>query len=291
MHEYLESIGFSGLKTRKQLKSLLSDVQESYDYEEIWSSVDDLDFCEYRKEYGEAIGISIFGSLDEYGDLDIESHVPYFVGKGITSYADVIVERRVDRELYVGICEEPKIGVTLIFHLQNMMEYKKRMAYDSIKKNSVTLTLSGLSKEGVVLFPIQKTEVEKQSTMEESRNRMMLLSAARNGDQKAMETLTMEDMNLYSKATERLATEDILSIVDTYFMPYGVECDCYSIMGIIMDVKESVNDLTEEELYILTLDVNELQFDICVPKHKLFGEPAVGRRFKGNIWLQGKINF
>ena len=120
---------------------------------------------------------------------------------------------------------------------------------------------------------------------------MMLLSAARNGDQKAMETLTMEDMNLYSKASKRLATEDILSIVDTYFMPYGVECDCYSIMGIITEIKECVNDLTEEELYLLTLDVNELQFDVCVPRHKLFGEPKVGRRFKGNIWLQGKINF
>lgn len=291
MHEYLESIGFSGLKTKKQLKSLLSEVQESYDYEEVCSSVDDMDFCEYRKEYGERIGISIFGSLDEYGDFETESHVPYFMGKGITSYVDVVVERRMEKELYVGICEEPKIGVTLIFHLQNMMEYKKRMFCGAIKKNSATLTLSGLSKEGIVLFPIQKTEEEKQSTLEESRNRMLLLSAARNGDHKAMETLTMEDMNLYSKATERLATEDILSIVDTYFMPYGVECDCYSIMGIIKEVGECVNDLTEEELYILTLDVNELQFDVCVPKHKLFGEPEVGRRFKGNIWLQGKINF
>ena len=35
MHEYLEAIGFSGLKFRKHLKMLLSDVEESYDHEEI----------------------------------------------------------------------------------------------------------------------------------------------------------------------------------------------------------------------------------------------------------------
>ena len=26
-------------------------------------------------------------------------------------------------------------------------------------------------------------------------------------------------------------------------------------------------------------------------KREVMGEPAVGRRFKGNVWLQGKINF
>ena len=74
-------------------------------------------------------------------------------------------------------------------------------------------------------------------------------------------------------------------------MPYGVECDIYSIMGEILSVKEAENVITKEKLYQLRLDVNELQFDICVPKKEVLGEPEVGRRFKGNIWLQGEINF
>ncbi len=291
MHEYLGAIGFSELKTRKQLKSLLADVQESYDYEEVRASVEDVDFCEYRKEYGENIGISIFGGLYDYGEFEKEYYIPYFYGKGITSYADVAVKKHMEKEQYVGICEEPKIGINLIFHLQNIMEYKQKTMFGNIKKNSATITLSGLANEGMILFPIQKTEVEEKSGMEESRNRMLLLSAARDGDKKAIETLTMENMNLYSQVTERLATEDVLSLVDTYFMPYGIECDCYSILGIITNIQETVNDLTEEEIYIFTLDVNELEFDVCIPKHKVFGEPTVGRRFKGNIWLQGRINF
>lgn len=291
MHEYLEAIGFSGLETRKQLKSLLSDVQESYDYEESRASVHDIDFCEYRKQYGENIGLSIFGGLDEYGEFETEYYVPYFQGKGITSYADITVEKHIEKEMYVGICEEPKIGINLIFHLQNLMEYKQKKLLGAIKKKSATVTLSGLAKEGLILFPIEKTEVEEKSGMEESRNRMMLLSAARDGDKKAIETLNLENMKLYSQITKKLETEDILSLVDTCFMPYGIECDCYSIVGIILEIQETANELTEEELYIFTLDVNELIFDVCIPKHKVFGEPAVGRRFKGNIWIQGRINF
>lgn len=291
MHEYLEAIGFSGLKFRKHLKMLLSDVEESYDHEEIVPFALDMDWCERRKEYGETIGISIFGELDENSKFEKNFYVPYLRGTGITSYADVTVEKRMENEMYVGICEDPKVEISLIFHLQNVMEYKKRQKEGELRSSSATLTLSGLSNEGTILLPIQKTEVEEKSGLEESRNRMMLLSAARSGDQKAMETLTLEDMELYSKVSKRLATEDILSIVDTYFMPYGVECDCYSIMGIITAMRETVNELTEQEVYILTLYVNELQFDICVPKHNVFGESAIGRRFRGIIWLQGKINF
>lgn len=291
MHEYLEAIGFSGLKFRKHLKMLLSDVEESYDHEEIVPFALDMDWCERRKEYGETIGISIFGELDENSKFEKNFYVPYLRGTGITSYADVTVEKRMENEMYVGICEDLKVEISLIFHLQNVMEYKKRQKEGELRSSSATLTLSGLSNEGTILLPIQKTEVEEKSGLEESRNRMMLLSAARSGDQKAMETLTLEDMELYSKVSKRLATEDILSIVDTYFMPYGVECDCYSIMGIITAMRETVNELTEQEVYILTLYVNELQFDICVPKHNVFGEPAIGRRFRGIIWLQGKINF
>lgn len=291
MHEYLEAIGFSGLKFRKHLKMLLSDVEESYDHEEIVPFALDMDWCERRKEYGETIGISIFGELDENSKFEKNFYVPYLRGTGITSYADVTVEKRMENEMYVGICEDPKVEISLIFHLQNVMEYKKRQKEGELRSSSATLTLSGLSNEGTILLPIQKTEVEEKSGLEESRNRMMLLSAARSGDQKAMETLTLEDMELYSKVSKRLATEDILSIVDTYFIPYGVECDCYSIMGIITAMRETVNELTEQEVYILTLYVNELQFDICVPKHNVFGEPAIGRRFRGIIWLQGKINF
>ncbi len=119
----------------------------------------------------------------------------------------------------------------------------------------------------------------------------MLLNAARNGDQTAIETLTLDDIDTYTKVSRRLRNEDVFSIVDTYFMPYGAECDMYSIMGEILAVRVRYNPVTDRKIYHMKLNVNELKFDICVPADSVMGEPEIGRRFKGTIWLQGYINF
>ncbi|MBQ3907312.1 MAG: DUF3881 family protein, partial [Lachnospiraceae bacterium] len=89
----------------------------------------------------------------------------------------------------------------------------------------------------------------------------------------------------------RIRNEDVFSIVDTFFMPYGMECDQYSVMGEIVGMRKVKNSLTGEEVYVLTICSNELTFDVCINIIDLLGEPQVGRRFKGNIWLQGFINF
>ena len=85
--------------------------------------------------------------------------------------------------------------------------------------------------------------------------------------------------------------EDVLSIVDSYFMPYGMECDQYQILGTILFFTKVSNNMTKESLYQMTIECNGLTFDICINEKDLLGEPDVGRRFKGNIWLQGNINF
>ena len=154
----------------------------------------------------------------------------------------------------------------------------------------ISITLSGLCNYGMILLPIMKNPEQEKIRKEESKNRMMLLSAARNGDQSAMESLTLDDLDTYTKVSRRLVTEDVFSIVDTYFMPFGIECDNYSILGEILNIRITENWQTGEELYIMHLNVNELKFDVCVPKANVVGEPAVGRRFKGTIWLQGRIN-
>ncbi|MEF9916944.1 MAG: DUF3881 family protein [Lachnospiraceae bacterium] len=291
MHQYLKAIGFDNLKTKRDIKEILSDVENHFTYHELVSCEDGVSFCEYRKEYEDTIGISVCGEMDSNENFDKEYYFPYFRGTGITSYADITVERRIEKEEYVGICEDVKVGVSLIFHLQNGMEYMKEKESGHLPKLSTTVTLSGLALSGTVLFPIMKNEAQKKTRQEESRNRMLLLSAAKNGDQTAIETLTLEDIDTYSKVSQRLNTEDVFSIVDTYFMPYGVECDQYSILGEIREMKLLKNKSTDVELMEITVEVNELVFDICVPKKDILGEPAVGRRFKANIWLQGYINF
>ena len=51
------------------------------------------------------------------------------------------------------------------------------------------------------------------------------------------------------------------------------------------------NYITDEEIYVMTLNLNDLKFEICINKNDVLGEPMVGRRFKGTIILQGKVEF
>jgi hypothetical protein len=74
-------------------------------------------------------------------------------------------------------------------------------------------------------------------------------------------------------------------------MPYGVECDQYSILGEIIDYNIAKNRYTGEDIVFMTIECNEILFDIAINREDLYGEPAVGRRFKGSIWLQGTISY
>lgn len=291
MHKYLKSIGYGNIESRKQLNEFLKNIEESFDCHELISADDQVDFCEYQKECGAGIGVAVCGDMDMEEQFVRQYYYPYFIGSGISSYADVVVEKRMDKDAYVGICEDVKVGISLIFYLQNSVEYLKEMQIGGKEMKFGSVTFAGLCNSGTVLFPVMKNKEQEKKRKEETRNRMMLLSAAKNGDQAAMESLTLDDMDIYSKVSKRLVTEDVFSIVDTYFMPYGVECDRYSIMGEILELHTIENEDTNEELYVMKLDVNELKFDVCVPVKQVLGEPAPGRRFKGNIWLQGRINF
>ena len=237
------------------------------------------------------MGISLCGELDENDVFEPAYYFPYFQGSGISTYSEIAVERKIEKEQYVGMCEDSRIGISLIFTLQNGIEYMRERQAGFVDNLTTSVTLSGLSLSGTILLPVIKDESRLKSEREASDNRKMLLNAARNGDQTAIETLTLDDIDTYSQVSRRLVNEDVFSIVDTYFMPYGIECDLYSIMGEILAVRKRKNTLTGVEVYQMKLNVNELQFDVCVPTESVMGEPEIGRRYKGTIWLQGYINF
>ena len=291
MHRYLKAIGFDNIRTRNDLKSVLADVQNGFNHQTIVSYRPDEDFCEIRKDYGQCMGISLCGELDENDVFEPEYYFPYFQGSGISTYSEIAVERKIEKEQYVGMCEDSKIGISLIFTIQNGIEYMREKQIGFATGVTTSVTFSGLSLGGTILLPVIKDEKQRRSARAAADSRQMLMNAARNGDQTAIETLTLDDIDTYSKMTRRLMTEDVFSIVDTYFMPYGAECDMYSIMGEILAVRVRKNSLTGVTVYQMKLDVNGLQFDICVPAASVMGEPEIGRRFRGTIWLQGYINF
>lgn len=120
------------------------------------------------------------------------------------------------------MCDDIKVGISLIFYLKNRIPYIHAQANGKLPIRGTTLTLSGLSVSGNILFPIQKNEEQVQRVKQATVTRNNLMAAARKGDEDAIETLTLEDMDMYTTISKKIQKEDIFSLVDTYFMPYGV---------------------------------------------------------------------
>ena len=300
MHKYLRAIGFSSMKKRKEYEGLIRFcVQDATDRAYTTKmpplsneeSQEDTMMAVYCRDFANGIGMAVCGEYDEENRFSYDYCFPYLRGDGITSYEDITIERHSEKESYAGICDEIKLGVTLIFYLQNMVPYIKARNTDSLPMKGTSLTLSALSVQGSIMMPLKKNEKDIIKTKKASVSREQLMKAARSGDEDAIESLTLEDMDTYTSISKKIHQNDIYTIIDTYFMPYGVECDLYSIMGEILSVEEVENCVTNEKIVKMSLLCNELTFDVCINKEDLFGEPEVGRRFKGVIWLQGYINF
>jgi hypothetical protein len=284
-------VGFSEITERSKMKEIIQDVVHNYDEKLAVEDHPDGIFVEYSKNYGCDCGITVCGQYDDQNRFHVEYYFPFFRGTGITTQEKVQIERHADKESFAGACDDLRIGITLIFYLQNAAEYMLEAYKMDHPLGNQPLTLSALASEGKILFPVLKDKEAVRVDKEMTQNRNHLIAAARNGDEEAMENLTIEDMDTYSMISQRIATEDVLSIVDTYFMPFGIECDQYNILGEILDFMTFKNVLTGETICQMTVECNDLQFDVCINQKDLLGEPKVGRRFKGVVWLQGQLHF
>jgi len=291
LHQYLRAIGFSNIKSREQLQKVLEKVvAEASDKVFIESDRNSV-LVEYSKDFADFIGITVRGEFDIDNKFSYEFYYPYCKGIHISTEEEVSIERHAEKETFAGVCDDIKVGVSLIFYLQNVLFYLKEKTKEKFTKQGTSVMLSGLSLKGNIMFPINKNEKEKQKIQKAAMTRKQLIAAAMQGDEEAIESLTLEDIDTYTTISRKILKEDVFTLVDSYFMPYGVECDQYSILGEIEDVSLKKNSLTEEEIYFITINCNELLFDICINKQDLLGEPMIGRRFKGIVWMQGKVNF
>ncbi len=290
MHRYLRAVGFSKIQKREEYEELVTFASECYQTEETAVTAEGEDFSERRKAFADQMGLLVRGVYDEKDQFRPEYCIPYFTGKNERFYEDMEIERHAEKESYAGVCDDMNLGVSLIFYVQNVTEYLNRKRYGRMDRATTSLTLSGLSVEGKVLMPVyQKTPVVSEIKSSQERNRM--LQAARDGDEDAIENLTLEDMDTYSMISRRISDEDVFSIVTTHFMPCGVECDHYNVMGEILSVELVENNKTEEKIYVLSIETNEIIMDVCINQKDLLGEPKPGRRFRGIIWLQGLVHF
>ena len=306
MHKFLRAAGFSMYTKKKDIEKLLDLLERQPSITKCVQVDEESNVCEMRAEVASGLGISIVGELNEEGNFEREYYFPYLESNVVGSTEECSVQRHTEKETYSGMVDENRVGITLIFYIQNFLDFREKML-DKIevlekptevnasmriylKPRIGSVCFSGMSIGGKVLLPIKKSQKQIQKAKVSAKERSSLIEAAKNGDEDAMETLTIEDIDLYSQISRRAMKEDLYSIIDSCFMPCGVECDQYSIIGEIKEVEKIRNIYTKEEIYRMKIESHDLEFMVCINSRDLLGEPQPGRRFKGQIWMQGTLN-
>ena len=114
MHRFLRAIGFSKQYSKQEIDQLLGYVMNEPDYHTIIKSVK-TKYLEIRRQTGKKTGIVICGEYDQVGFFHVKHYFPYVFSDVFTALEDVVVNKRVDTDAYTGMCDDVRIGISLIF--------------------------------------------------------------------------------------------------------------------------------------------------------------------------------
>ena len=289
MHNFLKTIGFSKIQTDMQLEPILERAVNDKYRTLIINGNEGSVIEQYQLPVAPSMGIAVVGERTPDGVFHRNYYFPYMRSYDGTLTEAGSVERHLEKETYAGVLEDFKSGITLIFYITNSVQLRELQKMEMrVKARQAFLT--GLASEGKILLPIEKKE-DPEAVKRKSIERRSLFEAARQGDQEAIDTLTETDINMFNELHQRIVTEDLYSIVETTFMPTGVECDIYSIIGEIVSLRVKENVYTHENVVDMKISCNDCIFHVAINESDLVGIPAVGRRFKGKIWMQGNLEF
>lgn len=294
MHEFLRAVGFSNIKNRTQLEKIIGIVMAQPTEKKMIKIDEKTTLTEISKDFSKQMGVTIVGEYDEKGFFHLDHYFPYFRSSQETTITEIVVNKRMDTDSYTAMCDDFRVGVSLIFYLQNgadFVEIVENGENSEAFSKMLPITLAGLSIEGNILLGNAVDAVQMKKRYAEDKQRKKLIIEAKNGNQEAIDNLTIDDLDMYAMISRRAKNEDIYTIVENTFIPYGSESDNYSIIGTIIECELLRNSFSGEEVYAMWVTCNDMSYQICINKNDLLGEPAPGRRFKGNIWLQGSIDF
>ena len=291
MHTFYESVGFSKIVDAVEIEKLMRDTVMHFDKRTIFKNERDSMCGEFVKDYADHMGLTVVGEFDHEGNFHPGYVFPFFYAKTVSMKQIADYEKHSANDSYGGICEDPRIGTSIIFYLSNLGDYMVYRDKDELMTKPVPICYAALAKKGTIVLPIYKTPREEEEGLRAREEYLRLVSDAREGNEEAIEALTEDDMNNYSILSKRVQKEDILSIVDTYFQPYGIECDIYNICGNVLSSEKVQNSYTGENVWKLQIEACDVYFDLCINENRLEGEPIKGSRFRGVIWLQGAVQF
>ena len=186
MREYLKAIGFSDLNSRKKIDELINEIKKNPSRKN-WFQIDEEEaIFIYEKDFAEAAGIAVIEVMDRDGYRVTDHFYPYVRGANYLYHEDLEFEHYTDKEGYAGICDENNIGIPLIFHVNNPVDYLK-IVYGKFHDKINSITLSGMSKKGMIILPVEKDEFQEREERKGNELRNEMIDAAKAGDTVALE--------------------------------------------------------------------------------------------------------
>ncbi len=286
MHNYYRAIGFGRGYLKPVLRNIIKKAVDEYKEKNTEDTRGKL--IEIYVQFDKYFGLIIHGEFINETEFEIEYTFPVIKPSNYTLFEDISVEKNAASYSFSAICDNKDTGTSIIFYLQNALDYVNKKFPENISSD---VGFAGLSLGGKIILPTKEYEGYNRLYNKLKSNKIRMIADAQKGDENAIENLTIDEMNVYTKISKRIQNEDVLSIVDTSFMPFGVECDRYSIIGKILNIEESINRITKEKIFYMTLECNDVILNVGIHEDDVIGEPMIGRRFKGNVWLQGNIRF
>ncbi len=289
MHEFLRSIGFKSLRTKKQLNELTNWVIEKPDQLSVVSLDAENNLAVAEREIAGHAGVSVVGEIDEHGTLVPEYYFPFIASTFISSDAHLSYEKQASKDSYIGMCEDYRMGMALIFTIRNLVDVVRDETSGLLDRPFTNVALSMLCSDGTILLPILETEKVLDTRNGGTELERKLLNEASQGDPDALDKLTRQEMMRYKNVMDHLHDTDIYTMVNSFFMPHGMESDRYYVMGEIEAVQMFENELTKEHFYRMKIRTNGMEMLIAIHTDDLLGVPAPGLRIKCHGWLLGDM--
>ncbi len=286
---YIRALGFSEYDSKKKAEALVNHVIDHPTQRYIANDQDNKVKIEYYKSYGKDFGLVVRGELDNNQELVIHTMVPYAKGRHLMDTHEIDVLANRDAYSYSGYCEERKSGTPVSFYLQNVVDYTEIESESDVYIKGVRLSLFAV--EGTIILPIEKDEEDENIELAEQMIREELLAQAREGNEDAMDALEEEAMEATRILRERLKSEDLLTILEGFFIPVGDDEDIYSVLGTIEEARQLVNRYTKEHIWRMKIRCMNMLLEVFVHSDDLVGKPTKGMRFKGSAWVHGIIDF
>ena len=303
LHTYLSAVGYGIMTRQRQVDDLLDGIvidavaKNRIKIDENNPLPDGQYEAEVRKNlltdsFGDAVGNIVIRGLynPAIRVFSRQFYYPEITG-GIFNdiETDVELERERDRDVYLVHCDSIGNELEPIFFLSNSFDFVKENGRVEKLRNRI-VNLAGLSVAGEIILPINKTDEQKSRQNLDFKKRLRLVKEVRGGNENAASQLSLIDYSAIESICRRVQDTDLYSVVDTSFVPSGMECDTYKIIGNILNYELINCKTTGEKVYYLELDCNNERINVAINAGSLQGMPAKGFRFVGRVWLQGRIS-